>query len=83
MMNEFVFQGTVKPLLRGHPDERSTPMERPLDTVNLNINLSISTYEGRPPLLKDHFSGVKWVALQEGFHCSIFATFINRGIVNQ
>ena len=23
---------TVEPLLRGHPDERPTPLERPLDT---------------------------------------------------
>ena len=28
---------TVKPLLRGHPDERPSPLERPLDNVNLNI----------------------------------------------
>ena len=26
----------VEPLLRGHPDERPTPLEKPLDTVNLN-----------------------------------------------
>ena len=26
-----VYVCTVKPLLRGHPDERPTPLERPLD----------------------------------------------------
>ena len=28
---------TVEPLLRGHPDKRPTPLERPLENVNLNI----------------------------------------------
>ena len=28
---------TVEPLLRGHPDERPTPLVRPLDGVNLNV----------------------------------------------
>ena len=60
---------TSEPLLRGHPDERPTPLERPLGTVNLNINVLISTPDERPPLLKDHFSGAKGVALQKGFHC--------------
>ena len=36
---------TVEPFLRGHPDERPTPLERPLDTVNLNINVLISIPE--------------------------------------
>ena len=57
------------PLLRGHPDERPTPLERPFDNVNLNINLLISTPFERPPLLKGHFSGAKGMASQEGFHC--------------
>ena len=61
---------TVEPLLRGHPDERPTPLERPLDNVNLNINVLISTPDERPPLLKGHISGAKRVASQEGFHCS-------------
>ena len=61
---------TVEPLLRGHPDERPLPLERPLDNVNLNINVLISTPDERPPLLKDHFSDAKGVASQEGFHCS-------------
>ena len=62
---------TVEPLLRGHPDERPTPLERPLDNVNLNINVLISTPDERPPLLKGHFPGAKGVASQEGFHCII------------
>ena len=63
------FNTTVEPLLRGHPDERPLPLERPLDIVNLNINVSISIPDERPPLLKGHFSDAKGVALQEGFHC--------------
>ena len=58
---------TVAPLLRGHP-ERPTPLERPLENVNININVLISTPDERPTLLKGHFSGAKWVASQEGFH---------------
>ena len=60
---------TVEPLLRGHPDERPPPLERPLDNVNLNINVLISTPDERPPLLKGHFSGAKGVASREGIHC--------------
>ena len=56
---------TVEPLLRGHPDERPPPLERPLDNVNLNMNVLISTPDERPP----HFSDAKGVASQEGFHC--------------
>ena len=59
---------TVKPLLRGHPDWRPPPLERPLDNVNLNINVLISTPDERTSLLKGHFSDAKWVASQEGFH---------------
>ena len=62
---------TVKPLLRGHPDERPSPLERPLDNVNLNINVLIFTPDERAPLLKGHFSDAKGVALQEGFHCIV------------
>ena len=29
----------VKPLLRGHPNRMSTPLERPLYNVNLNMNV--------------------------------------------
>ena len=61
----------MEPLLRGHPDERPHPLERPLDNVNLNINVLISTPDKRPPLLKGHFSGGKGVALQERFHCTV------------
>ena len=60
---------TVEPLLRGHPNERPTPLERPLDNVNLNINVLITTSDERPPLLKGHFSAAEGVASQEGFHC--------------
>ena len=60
---------TVEPLLRGHPDERPPPLEKPLDNVNLNINVLISTPDERSPLLKGHFSDAKGVASQEGFHC--------------
>ena len=59
---------TVEPLLRGHPDERPPPLERPLD-VNLNMNILIFTPDERPPLLKGHFSNAKVVASQEGFYC--------------
>ena len=61
---------TVEPLLRGHPDERPPPLERPLDNVNLNINVIISTPDERPPLFKGHFLCAKGVASQEGFHCN-------------
>ena len=60
---------TVEPLLRGHNDERPPLLERPLDDVNLNINVLISTPDERPPLLKCHFSDAKGMASQEGFHC--------------
>ena len=59
----------MQPLLRGHPDERPPPLERPLDNVNLNIYVLISTPDERPPILKDHISGAKGMALQEGFQC--------------
>ena len=69
----------VEPLLRGHPDERSTPLERPLDKKNLNINVLISTPDKRPPLLKGHISAAKWVALQEGFHCIPYPSILEHG----
>ena len=65
-----IYLYTVEPLLRGHPDERPLPLERPLDKENLNINVLISTPDERPPLLKGHFSDAKGVASQEGFHCN-------------
>ena len=49
----------MEPLLRCQPDERPNPLERPLDNVNLNINVLISTPEERPPLLKGHISDLK------------------------
>ena len=32
---------TVEPLLRGHPDEKPTPLQRPLSNIYLNINVLI------------------------------------------
>ena len=61
---------TVKPLLRGHPDKRPTPFERPHDYENLNQHVLISTPDERPPLLKGHISGTNVEASQEGFHCT-------------
>ena len=55
----------MEPLLRGHPHERPAPLERPLDNVNLNINVLISTPDKRPTLLKGHFSYAKGVASQD------------------
>ena len=52
----------MEPPLRGHPDERPPSLERPLNNVNLNINVLISTPDERPPLLKGHFSDAKGVA---------------------
>ena len=40
---------TVKPLLNDHPDERPSPLERPLHNVNLNIKC-IDFY----PLMRGH-----------------------------
>ena len=65
----FIITNTVEPLLRGHPDERPPSLERPLDNVNLNLNVLISTPDERPPLLKGHFSDAKGVASQKGYHC--------------
>ena len=59
----------MEPLLRGHPDKRPPPLERPLDNVNIYINVLIFSPDERLPLLKGHFSDAKGVALQEGFHC--------------
>ena len=59
---------TVEPLLRGHPDERPPPLERPLDNVNLYINVLISTPDERPPFLKGHFSGLHYILKNQ---CSI------------
>ena len=66
----------MKPLLRGHPNERPTPLERSLDNVNLNIYVLIYTPDEMPPLLKGHFSGAKGVASQEGFHCIYIYIYI-------
>ena len=70
----------MEPLLRGHPDKRPTPLERPLDNVNLNNNVLISTSDERPPLLKGHISATKGVASQEGFHCASRAIEKSRNI---
>ena len=72
---------TVEPLLRGHPDERPTPLDRPLDNVNLNKVL-ISTPAERPPLLKGHFSDTKGVASQGGgFYCNNLSISFIIGII--
>ena len=73
-----VIANTVEPLLRGHPDERPLPLERPLNKENLNINVLISTPDERPPLLKGDFSYAKGVASQEGFHCIILSLHISQ-----
>ena len=52
--------------MRGHLDER------PLDNVNLNINVFVSTPDGRPPLMKGHFSDAKGLASQEGLTIYIY-----------
>ena len=69
---------TVEPLLRDHPFERPPPLERPLDNVNLNINVLISTPDERPPLLKGLFTDAKAVASQEGFHCISYVRYLNQ-----
>ena len=53
------------------PLGRPPSLERPLDNVNLNINVFMSTPDERPSSLKGNFSGAKGMALQEGFHCSV------------
>ena len=72
-------QYTVEPLLRGHPDERPVPLERPLDNVNLNVNVLISNPDERPPLLKGHFSDKKRGGLTRGVplycHSCCFCVF--------
>ena len=59
----------MEPLLKDHPNERPTPLEMPLDTVNLNMNVLISTPDERSPFLKGNISGAKGLASQEGFYC--------------
>ena len=54
------------------PRQEAAPLQRPLNNVNLNINVYISTPNKRPPLLKGHFSGEKGVASQDRFHCKLF-----------
>ena len=56
----------------GHPDERSTLLNRSLVIVNLKVNILISTPDKGPPLLKGHFSNAKGLTSQEGFHCIQF-----------
>ena len=54
----------MKPLLRGHPDERPPPLERPLDNVYPNKNVLIFTPDERPRFLKGDFSDAKEVTSQ-------------------
>ena len=44
----YIFVYIVEPLIRGHPDDRPPPLKRPLDNINLNINVLILT--------RDHLS---------------------------
>ena len=66
---------TMEPLLRGHHDEKPPPLKRPLDNVNLNINVLISTPDERQPLLKGNFPGAKGVTSQKGFHRNVLMHF--------
>ena len=55
LQNVTNINNTMKPFLRGHPDERPTPLLRPHDYVNQNINVLISTPDERPtPLQRPH-----------------------------
>ena len=65
------------PLSRGHPDKRTTPLERPRNDMYLNINLYNYTPDERPPLSKGHISGVKGVASQQGLH----SVYIYKGVM--
>ena len=58
----------LEPLFRDHPDERPHSLERPLDNVNLNINLLISTPDERPFFLKSHVS--EWPQKRGSTVCS-------------
>ena len=64
-----IFCNTVESLLRGHPDKRLTPLERPHHYENLNIN-ALTSHDERPTVLKGHISSTKGMTSQEGFHCS-------------
>ena len=55
----FDFVGTVEPLSRGHPDEMPTPLERPLNNIDLNMKDLISTPDERQPLFKGHIYRAK------------------------
>ena len=54
-----ITHNTAEPLSRGHLTEASIPLERPLDNVNQDINVLISTHDGSPPLSKVHISDTK------------------------
>ena len=68
MMNQH-FLHSVEPLLRGHPEKRTSFLERPLDKVNMHINELILPLIRGHPSLNAIMSGAKGVASQEGFHC--------------
>ena len=65
----------VEPLLRGHPDERPPPLERPLYNVNLYINVLISTPDERPPFLKANFLMQKGWPHKRGSSVLLFLYF--------
>ena len=56
MFNQPLYSGTPFDL-KGHPDERPTPLERSYGNLNLNINVLNSTTDKRSPLLKVYISG--------------------------
>ena len=46
-------------------------LESLLESVNLNINVLISTHDERPLLLKGHFSGAKGVTSYKRLPCLV------------
>ena len=71
MYSYYIIIYILEPFLRGNPNKRPTLLERPFDTVNLDINVLISAPDERPPLLKEHFSGAKGVQLYRKQNCSL------------
>ena len=72
---EMFICNTVKPLLRGNPVERPTPLERSTVYEKLRTNVLNSTRDERPPLFKGHISGEKEMAFKRGstVYCGVVA----------